>query len=219
MLAGLVAGTLTASTAFRPAGSDGAGGDDGTRRADATATLAAVALPVEVPDFPKPPVTAPERVGALRVQEAAVAEWEYRASLPTRAARSTNTPGSLVRPARGAMTGWFGEGRRSHRHAGIDFDGNTGDPVFAAGSGVVTHAGAAPSGYGGYGQMVLIDHGNGVVTLYAHLSRIRVGVGSTVNPGDDIGAIGTTGSVTGSHLHFEVRVGGAAVNPANWIAG
>jgi murein DD-endopeptidase MepM/ murein hydrolase activator NlpD len=125
----------------------------------------------------------------------------------------------MVRPARGAITGWWGEGRRTHRHTGIDFDGDTGDPVVSAGTGTVVHAGPAPSGYGGYGQMVLIDHGNGVSTLYAHLSRIRVHVGQTVAPGDDVGAIGTTGSVTGSHLHFEVRIGGTPVNPAPWVAG
>ncbi len=107
----------------------------------------------------------------------------------------------------------------THRHAGIDFDGDTGDPVSAAGAGTVVHAGSAPSGYSGYGQMVLIDHGNGVTTLYAHLSRVNVRVGTVVRPGDRIGAIGTTGNVTGSHLHFEVRLGDRPVNPAPWVAG
>ena len=206
VLAGLVAGTVTASTAFRPEAVVEGG----------SATLAAAPGAIVVP-APPPPVDPP--VGALRVQESAIAEWEYRANLPPQVSRSTNTPGSLVRPAAGARTGWFGEGRRSHRHAGIDFDGNTGDPVVAAGSGVVTHAGGAPSGYSGYGQMVLIDHGGGVTTLYAHLSRVSVRVGQTVVPGDRIGNIGATGNVTGSHLHFEVRVGDRPVNPANWISG
>ena len=207
VLAGLVAGALTASTAFRPEPSLDAG-----RGATLAAGAGAVVLPAT------PPTTAAAPVGNHRVQEAAVAEWEYRKSLVQAASRSTNTPGSLVRPARGAMTGWFGEGRRSHRHAGIDFDGNTGDSVIAAGSGTVTHAGWAPSGYDGYGQMVLIDHGNGVSTLYAHLSRIGVRTGQVVPAGEYVGAIGTTGNVTGSHLHFEVRVGGRPVNPAAWIA-
>ena len=158
-------------------------------------------------------------VGALRLQEAAIAEWEYRTNLPTDVSRSTNTPGSMVRPASGAMTGWWGEGRRSHRHTGIDFDGSTGDPVVSAGTGVVVHAGGAPAGYAGYGQMVVVDHGNGVSTLYAHLSRIRVVLGEAVAPGDPIGAIGTTGNVTGSHLHFEVRIGGRPVDPNPWVAG
>jgi murein DD-endopeptidase MepM/ murein hydrolase activator NlpD len=208
VLAGLVAGTMTASTAFRPEPvADGS-----------SATLAAAPPQAALEIVPIADVVAPP-VGALRVQESAIAEWEYRKNLPPPVSRSTNTPGSLVRPANGARTGWFGEGRRSHRHAGIDFDGNTGDPVVSAGSGVVTHAGGAPAGYSGYGQMVLVDHGGGVTTLYAHLSRLFVRVGQTVAPAERIGSIGTTGNVTGSHLHFEVRVGGRPVNPANWIAG
>jgi murein DD-endopeptidase MepM/ murein hydrolase activator NlpD len=182
--------------------------------ASTPADAAVLAAPAPAPstEFAAP-------LGALRVQESAIAEWEYRTHLAEEVSRSTSTPGSLVRPARGAMTGWFGEGRRSHRHTGIDFDGETGDPVVSAGNGVVVHAGRAPDGYAGYGQMVLIDHGGGVTTLYAHLSRIRVSLGQAVRPGDDVGAIGTTGNVTGSHLHFEVRVGGQPVNPANWVAG
>lgn len=206
VLAGLVAGTVTASTAFRFP-------DDPSADAPAAAAATVAAPTVATTAAPAPVV------GDLRAQEAAIVEWEYRKNLPAEVSRSTNTPGSLVRPAQGARTGWFGEGRRSHRHAGIDFDGGTGDPIVAAGAGTVTHAGWAPSGYAGYGQMVLIDHGNGVTTLYAHLSRVAVGVGAVVQPGQYIGAMGTTGNVTGSHLHFEVRVGDRPVNPAAWIAG
>jgi murein DD-endopeptidase MepM/ murein hydrolase activator NlpD len=204
VLAGLVAGTLTASTAFRPDTSD-------VRPVSTTALVAAAR-----------PTFAPARidVASVRVQEAAVAEWEYRSSAPDAAAsRSTNTPGSLIRPARGARTGWFGEDRPGHHHTGIDFDGNTGDPVVAAGAGTVVHAGPAPAGYSGYGTIVLIDHGGGITTLYAHLSRLGVRNGAVVRPGDYIGAIGTSGNVTGSHLHFEVRIGDRPVNPAPWIAG
>ncbi|HVF32960.1 MAG TPA: M23 family metallopeptidase [Acidimicrobiales bacterium] len=206
VLAGLVAGTVTASTALRP--ESVVEGDPATLAAPADA----VVLPAPVPVVDPP-------VGSARPLESAIADWEYRSNLAAPVSRATTTPGSLVRPAAGARTGWFGERRRSHRHAGIDFDGDTGDAVVAAGSGVVTHAGAPPSGYGGYGQMVLIDHGSGVTTLYAHLSRLFVGVGRTVSPGDRIGDIGTTGNVTGSHLHFEVRVGDRPVDPAHWIAG
>ncbi len=119
----------------------------------------------------------------------------------------------LVRPAPGKVTGPFGERRRGHSHPGIDIDGTTGDPVVAAATGTVAHAGPAPKGYGGYGQTVIIDHGN-FQTLYAHLSRIDVVVGQPATAGDGVGAIGTTGSVTGSHLHFEVRVDGRPVDPA-----
>ena len=207
MLAGLVAGGLTASTAFSA---------DGPRHAGSSKVASAAFVAQATPPAPVSPNADP--VGALRLQEAAIAEWEYRTNLPVEVSRSTNTPGSMVRPARGAMTGWWGEGRGSHRHAGIDFDGDTGDAIVSAGTGVVTHAGGAPAGYSGYGLMVTIDHGNGVSTLYAHLSRVRVVVGQAVAPGEGIGAMGTTGNVTGSHLHFEVRMGGVPVNPNPWVA-
>lgn len=95
-------------------------------------------------------------------------------------------------------------------HLGIDIAGGTGDPVVASDSGVIVFAGWAT---GGYGFMVMIDHGNGYQTVYAHLSAVGVGCGQSVYQGGYIGAIGSTGNSTGSHLHFEVRVYGQFVNP------
>jgi murein DD-endopeptidase MepM/ murein hydrolase activator NlpD len=123
----------------------------------------------------------------------------------------------LVWPADGARTGWFGERRAGHSHPGVDVDGETGDRVWAAGPGTVVWAGAAPAGYGGYGTLVDIDHGDGVHTLYAHLSTLAVATGQDVRTGHPLGAMGTTGSVTGSHLHFEVRVNGVPVDPEDWL--
>jgi murein DD-endopeptidase MepM/ murein hydrolase activator NlpD len=122
---------------------------------------------------------------------------------------ATPAPG-LIWPAPGAITSPFGGGRH---HPGIDIDGVTGDPAFAAGSGTVIDAGPAPSGYSGYGNMVLIDHGGGLSTLYAHLSRVDVAVGQVVQQGQQIGAIGSTGFATGDHLHFEVRVDNKPEDP------
>jgi murein DD-endopeptidase MepM/ murein hydrolase activator NlpD len=137
--------------------------------------------------------------------------------LRDRAGRSADADRTRqVRPAQGALTGWWGELRRGHRHTGVDMDGETGDAVVAAMRGVVSHAGSAPAGFSGYGQMVVIDHG-GFQTLYAHLSRIDVAVGQRLVAGAGVGAVGTTGSVTGSHLHFEVLVGGRPVDPATVI--
>jgi murein DD-endopeptidase MepM/ murein hydrolase activator NlpD len=130
---------------------------------------------------------------------------------------SRATAGMFVRPAPGAITGPFGERRRGHRHPGVDFDGETGGPVRAAGPGTVIVAGWAPAGYGGYGRMVVVDHGGGMQTVYAHLSAMRVARGQRVATGQLVGAIGTTGSVTGSHLHFELRRGGVPINPLPWI--
>ena len=98
-------------------------------------------------------------------------------------------------------------------HAGIDIDGNHGSPIFAAKGGVVIYA----NWRGGYGRLTLIDHGDGVVTAYAHQTSQHVGRGQTVARGQQIGTVGTTGNSTGSHLHFETRVHGSAVNPRRFL--
>lgn len=96
-------------------------------------------------------------------------------------------------------------------HLGIDIQGNVGDPVYAASSGVVT---MAQGGWNyGYGNVVQIDHGNGYVTVYAHLSQINVSPCQGVGQGALIGLIGSTGNSFGSHLHFEIRYGGSNINP------
>jgi len=98
-------------------------------------------------------------------------------------------------------------------HAGIDFKGPVGAPIYAAAQGTVSFAGRKQ----GYGNCVEIVHGNGLMTRYAHMSKFRVAVGQSVEAGHVIGAIGNTGRSTGAHLHFEVRVGGRAVNPRPFL--
>jgi murein DD-endopeptidase MepM/ murein hydrolase activator NlpD len=95
-------------------------------------------------------------------------------------------------------------------HLGIDIAGYLGDGIFAADSGVVVFAGWAN---GGYGNMVMIDHGNGYQTLYAHMSVVTASCGQSVYTGTYIGAIGSTGNSTGPHLHFEVRYMGGFISP------
>jgi LysM repeat protein len=95
-------------------------------------------------------------------------------------------------------------------HLGIDIAGALGDPVHASDAGVVVFAGWAS---GGYGNMVMIDHGNGYQTLYAHLSSVGSTCGQSVGTGSYIGAVGSTGNSTGPHLHFEVRYLGGFINP------
>lgn len=120
-------------------------------------------------------------------------------------------------PCSRRITGRYGESRSSHFHAGIDIDGygNDGQPVVAAASGTVitsTYSGA-------YGNYVLIDHGNGYQTLYAHMSSNAVGSGAYVNAGDTIGYLGATGNATGTHCHFEVRINGSTTDPAQYFSG
>jgi murein DD-endopeptidase MepM/ murein hydrolase activator NlpD len=102
---------------------------------------------------------------------------------------------------------------RSAMHSGIDFKGATGSPIFAAADGRVTHAGWKS----GYGKAVEITHGNGMMTRYAHLSRIDARVGQQVDAGSTIGGLGSTGRSTGPHLHFEVRINNRAVNPRPFL--
>jgi murein DD-endopeptidase MepM/ murein hydrolase activator NlpD len=102
---------------------------------------------------------------------------------------------------------------RGAMHAGIDFKGAIGSPIFAAADGRVTFAGRKA----GYGNAIEITHGNGMLTRYAHLSRIGVTVGQQVAAGDTIGGLGNTGRSTGPHLHFEVRINDRAVNPRPFL--
>lgn len=102
---------------------------------------------------------------------------------------------------------------RGAMHAGIDFRGPVGSPIFAAADGRVTFAGVKA----GYGKAIEITHGNGMLTRYAHLSRIDVKVGQGVGAGSTIGGLGSTGRSTGPHLHFEVRINDRAVNPRPFL--
>lgn len=111
--------------------------------------------------------------------------------------------------------GWRNDPIRggTRRHEGIDIPGRLGSSVFVTGPGVVSFAGWAK----GYGNLVQIDHPGGLRTRYGHLSRILVGAGSAVSQGEIIGLMGSTGRSTGSHLHYEVRLGGVPVNPLGFI--
>ncbi len=122
------------------------------------------------------------------------------------------------RPVPGVITSSFGS--RVHpifgttrNHYGIDFDGDTGDPISAAAPGVVLSAGWM----NGYGNTVVISHGDGFTTLYAHQDQVLVSSGDSVSGGDVIGRLGSTGWSTGPHLHWEIRVDGVAFDPALYL--
>lgn len=124
--------------------------------------------------------------------------------------------GTFQKPYDGRITSYVGP-RWGRTHNGIDIvaheGGCKGDPAYAAADGVVVRA----DWYGGYGNCVIIDHGNGIQTLYAHFTKLSVKVGDVVKAGDEVGKIGSTGNSTGPHLHFEVHVDGEIVNPLIFV--
>jgi len=170
----------------------------------------------------------------LREINAAVAELErqrererQRRAAAARAAGNRNTAGGgtavvgtgeFVRPTAGRVTSPFGMRRHPvhgdmRMHNGIDIGAPHGQAIVAADSGTVVTSQFNAS----YGNFIVISHGNGVSTLYAHLSTRQVSVGDTVTRGQRIGLVGSTGVSTGPHLHFEVIVNGSRVNPARWL--
>lgn len=118
-------------------------------------------------------------------------------------------------PVNGRISSRFGsiENVRSGAHTGLDIATAKGTPILAVADGVVEHA----SSMGSYGNLVIISHGNGIQTYYAHCSKLLVSVGQEVKSGDTIALVGSTGNSTGPHLHLEVRVNGTAVNPQKYL--
>lgn len=118
-------------------------------------------------------------------------------------------------PVTGRISSRFGanESIRDHTHKGLDIAASAGTPIKAVADGTVIRAGWSS----GYGNLVVIDHGNGVTTYYGHCSRLYVSKGTSVKAGDNIAAVGSTGNSTGNHLHFEIRLNGEQVNPQKYV--
>ncbi len=121
-------------------------------------------------------------------------------------------------PVRGDVTSGFGErmnpmGSGSEFHPGLDIAADEGAPIAAASAGRVISAGPDA----GYGNLIIVDHGNGVTTRYGHCAQIYARVGEMVAAGQSIGAVGSTGRSTGPHVHFEVRVGDEPVDPMQFL--
>jgi murein DD-endopeptidase MepM/ murein hydrolase activator NlpD len=132
------------------------------------------------------------------------------------AAEARTRASAFVLPLEGPLESGFGY-RWGRLHAGLDIAVLRSDRVRAAFGGVVTKVGYQPH-YAGYGNVVVVRHGAGLSTLYAHLADYRVRVGQFLVRGEPIGRAGCTGSCSGAHLHFEVRVRGRPVNPARYLA-
>lgn len=125
----------------------------------------------------------------------------------------TNLGINFITPTNGTITSRFGVRSRDN-HKGIDIGAPKGTPIKAAASGTVVHSGNKNDGYGNY---IILSHENGVQTYYAHCSQLLVSKGQSVEQGQVIAKVGSTGISTGNHLHFEVRINGVAQNPQNYV--
>lgn len=149
-------------------------------------------------------------VDASAARAAAILEGFDRVNMYRIAAEKS--PFALPLKAAFRYTSGFGN-RWGRLHAGVDLAGSYGTPVYATADGVIVHA----DWQSGYGRLIRIKHEFGIETRYAHLSQIRVKVGQRVSRGDRIGDMGNSGRSTGTHLHYEVRVGGKPINPMTYI--
>lgn len=153
---------------------------------------------------------------ALRADSAALAA-RIRAAQSSAPAAAAPSPGAassagFVWPLAGTVTSYYGA-RWGRMHEGLDIAAPSGTPVVAAAAGTVISAGWG----GGYGNLVVIDHGNGIATAYAHNASLTVVAGQQVQQGQLIAYVGSTGNSTGPHVHFEVRSGGNAVDPLGYL--
>lgn len=170
------------------------------------------AIEADIAEFEK-------EIAGLEREEASIRSLiAERAKKAAAAAEKSTGSGELAKPASGPVVSRFGP--RVHpihgttkMHNGIDIDGPYGAKIVAAEAGTVILAGDK----GGYGRTVMIDHGNGMVTLYGHMQAFSVGQGARVSRGEKIGEIGSTGLSTGPHVHFEVRISGNPVNPMSYL--
>ena len=151
---------------------------------------------------------------AERAERAAEAARNHHRAVPRASAVAPIFHGSFIRPVSARVTSGFGSRfhpilHRTRMHTGVDFGAPYGASIHAAGGGTVILAHYSS----GYGNCVVIDHGNGVTTLYGHCSALLVSAGDVVQQGQTIARVGATGMATGPHLHFEVRHNGVPVNP------
>lgn len=160
-------------------------------------------------------VTTRQREVLAEINAQAAAESELTRIINTRARQAATggsttarNAGGCIWPAQGRVTSEYGR-RWGRLHAGIDIGAATGSPIWAAKDGVVIFAGRQS----GYGNVIIIDHGGGMTTLYGHQSQLLARDGQSVSQGQRIGSVGNTGRSTGPHLHFETRYGGTPRNP------
>lgn len=195
----LAVGAFLASTAFAaPAIANSASASDSFRISPEEIEANRTALGVSDPQFRSLHDDWGKAVGQSTRIDISVPSID-----PVESMRLSSGYGKRRAPTRGA----------SRNHQGIDIPGPVGTPIYATADGIVGRAQWA----GGYGKLVELEHGNEIQTRYGHLSALNVTFGQRVQKGDLIGYMGSTGRSTGSHLHYEVRIGGAAVNPTSFL--
>lgn len=178
------------------------------------------AEPQAIVDFPFNTFANDETFALAIGQELIIPDGEIVVpSAPARSGSAVSSP-NVVPGAGSGIFIWPAGGRITQRfawyHKGVDIANSSAPNILAADSGTVVVAGWPDNS--GYGNRVMIDHGNGYVTLYAHLSQIYVSVGEQVNRGEAVGRMGTTGRSTGVHLHFEIRSSGGNLNPLSFLS-
>jgi murein DD-endopeptidase MepM/ murein hydrolase activator NlpD len=146
---------------------------------------------------------------AAKIQAAQASAASSSSATPMTSAPSAS---GFVWPVQGILTSYYGW-RWGRMHEGIDIAVGNGTPVVSSAAGTVIVAGWM----GGYGNLVVVDHGNGIATAYGHNTSVAVGVGQSVGQGQVIAYSGSTGHSTGPHVHFEVRVNGGAVDPLGYL--
>lgn len=162
-----------------------------------------------------------ERIAAQKAEQARLAKIAAQKARQTALANSVgsgNVNGLAIQnPLRVGyiVTSRFGESsrRRSGSHTGLDLAVSLGTPIYPIADGTVTFSGTQ----GSYGKLIIIDHGDGIQSYYAHCNSLNVGVGTEVTKDTNIATVGSTGNSTGPHLHLEIRVNGTALNPQNYI--
>ncbi len=174
---------------------------------------------VKTIDYSRPDVYAPNSGGPLSIAEMDAEDAEIEKQLRSIQATSNQAYIPAMWAHMGKINNEFGfrrnpfGGRTYEFHGGMDIDGERGDQVIAPASGTVTEAGWK----GGYGNMVEIDHGNGLKTRYGHLSKIEVEIGATLTRGQLLAFVGSTGRSTGPHLHYELRLNDRPINPRRFL--
>ncbi len=172
-------------------------------------------------DFPVSYITLEPGTASLLAPDIVNNEIAQRAAIFSGYTTQKLWNGPFRRPAEGPLSDGYGEGRSyngapvTDYHKGTDFIGDIGDPVYAAAAGRVVFTGELKV----RGNAIIIDHGMGVFSAYHHLSAISIAQGAIVVPGQRIGSIGSTGLVTGPHMHWEVIVRGVEIDAAYWLSG